>query len=678
MGNKQCLPNRTQPDQESGQGEEFYDNDERFCEDEERVDAFEENFGALKPFVGAVNGSTPHKFRDITAFPNTRPDANLYLDYVFGISTQGLRNHVTMLDSDTFIYPAANLAVVYTISSNFQSYFRGHDNDVTCLALSPDKSLIATGQIGKSPRVCIWDPRSLMEVASFNNLERGIIGLAWSGCGRFVLAIGNDNFHSIAVYDAVKKTTVGIHRGDAAKTYDIASFGSQIVIAGHNFGRSLSLSPSGELSIKKVVFGAGSNRLPSLPLPAATVLPDGRCVFGTSKGQLYVGSGNTLTSSITAHTSPVLTLFSDTFGLVSAGRDGYLKFWSSKLSCVGETRLPAPARAITRLADSSSLTSGLVAVCEDGAVYIIDSLSSTPRLLLKGHGKLNTPAQKVISEAWGLCPHPQRHEVVSVGDDGQLIKYSLVDHSVKNSVIIPNAARAVAYSPDGSLVVVGFCDGTLVSYDAETLTQKNQVQLPRPRKKLSTNLSELFADVGVSDVKFSPNGQYIAVSSHTTNIFIVSPSLALISTLSAHTAHVKYLDWDKSSRHLQSMCGGYELLFWDVETGTQNKNASYFANIEWATYSPVVGYGVQGIFKPYQKGTDINTVARSNNEKYLVTGTDNGTVELFNWPVLHKHAERRLFYGHSAHLTHVSFTHDDSYIVSLGGRDCVMMMWAVE
>ena len=41
-----------------------------------------------------------------------------------------------------------------------------------------------------------------------------------------------------------------------------------------------------------------------------------------------------------------------------------------------------------------------------------------------------------------------------------------------------------------------------------------------------------------------------------------------------------------------------------------------------------------------------------------------------------KHAKCKQYVGHSAHVTHVSFSHDDRKLVSLGGADMSLMVWS--
>lgn len=40
-------------------------------------------------------------------------------------------------------------------------------------------------------------------------------------------------------------------------------------------------------------------------------------------------------------------------------------------------------------------------------------------------------------------------------------------------------------------------------------------------------------------------------------------------------------------------------------------------------------------------------------------------------------APSRMYSGHGSHVTSVRFTHDDSYLVSLGGKDASIFQWRV-
>ncbi len=164
-------------------------------------------------------------------------------------------------------------------------------------------------------------------------------------------------------------------------------------------------------------------------------------------------------------------------------------------------------------------------------------------------------------------------------------------------------------------------------------------------------------------------------------------------------------------------------------------------DIEWATYTCTLGFQVfgkwrllpspssgvcafnvhstdvsaalcsSGLWPDGSDGTDINAVCRTNDKSLLVTGDDFGKVHLFSYPcsqfrvryctltciihisvmlrktlsfckrmsefVFSFQAPSHVYGGHSSHVTNVTFLHDDSYLVSTGGKDMSVMQWRI-
>ena len=60
----------------------------------------------------------------------------------------------------------------------------------------------------------------------------------------------------------------------------------------------------------------------------------------------------------------------------------------------------------------------------------------------------------------------------------------------------------------------------------------------------------------------------------------------------------------------------------------------------------------------------------------VVTGDNNGNVNLFRYPVLDAVNRKRIAIGHSSHVTRVKFTLNGRYVISTGGNDPVVQ-WRV-
>lgn len=152
------------------------------------------------------------------------------------------------------------------------------------------------------------------------------------------------------------------------------------------------------------------------------------------------------------------------------------------------------------------------------------------------------------------------------------------------------------------------------------------------------------------------------------------------------------MDVSRDSCFLQSTCGAYELLFWDLNTGKQiTSGATMLRDQRWATWTCNLGWPVQGIYPKVTDGTFINAVDRSKmsingtqskrdtkSPYLLAAGNDNGKVAVYNYPCVVKSSEFVEGKGHSSHVTTVRWSTDDRYIISVGGEDQCVMYWSVQ
>lgn len=86
----------------------------------------------------------------------------------------------------------------------------------------------------------------------------------------------------------------------------------------------------------------------------------------------------------------------------------------------------------------------------------------------------------------------------------------------------------------------------------------------------------------------------------------------------------------------------------------------------------------KGIWPPCSDGTDINSLDRSNNKKYLVTADDFSLVKLFKYPVSKNRQIYNQYKGHSSHVTGVKWMYDDKFVISIGGLEKSIIQWTFE
>ena len=121
----------------------------------------------------------------------------------------------------------------------------------------------------------------------------------------------------------------------------------------------------------------------------------------------------------------------------------------------------------------------------------------------------------------------------------------------------------------------------------------------------------------------------------------------------------------------------YELMWLDVNSQTRI-SASGAKNIDWYTWTSVLGFPVKGIWPPCSDFSDVNSVCRNTGRNILATADDFGKVKLFKYPCVVENASCNSYMGHSSHVTKIKFTNNDKYVVSTGGNDKTLIVWETD
>ena len=170
----------------------------------------------------------------------------------------------------------------------------------------------------------------------------------------------------------------------------------------------------------------------------------------------------------------------------------------------------------------------------------------------------------------------------------------------------------------------------------------------------------------------------LAAGSHDNNIYVynVDEDYEKKCTLRAHNSYITSVDWSQDSSVIRSVCGAYELLFFDVESGTQDTGgASATVDTQWATSTAKFGWLVDGIFPGATDGTHVNGVNISDDQTLVVTADDFGLVNVYRNPARKGHTPKS-YRAHSEHVVRAKFVDGTDKIVSIGGYDKTVMVWS--
>lgn len=637
------------------------------------------------------------------------PSAGLKLAWAYGYRGYDTRQNVWYNSKGEIVYHTAAVGVVYNPSSETQRHItddpesddvaEGHSDDILCMARHPDKLTFATGEIGRTPKVVVWDSDGMKALSVMQGFhKRAVIACCFSPCGDYLASVGGDNEHSVAIYEWKTESLLATYKGDREKILGInwSPFDGTLVTTGvkhikfvaNAWTSGKAITKGTRFKPKKAVLGSKGKWQ---NFYTAAFVGGNVTVVGSRGGQLYVFKGTTLSQVIPkAHAGKVNAVFClhEHNVLITGGDDGIVSFWkASDMTPLHKVRLespalgkkPSPVNSITTDSKSKALVG-----TKCGEVW---EISDQARILVEGHGK---------GEVWGLAVHPEKQRVATGGDDGTLRIWTtepgkgrrcvervrVVENPkpIKSSSFDTGCVRAVAFHPSGDHLAAGTVAGEVVIFNADTLDRFAMLSRPKNR------------DGWVSDLKFSPRtpeapsgGRYLAVGSHdnVVDIYDSQRGYALVGTCKGHSSFIMHLGWSKDGSTLWTNSGDYELLFWNAPKGDQIRSGSDCKDVVWDGWTGTLGFEVTGVWYKGSDGTDVNCAALSNfrgvggvEERVVATGDDRGIVSLYRAPALG--GKGRTYGGHSSHVTSVRFTRDGAAMFSAGGGDSTMLQWEVE
>ena len=125
------------------------------------------------------------------------------------------RDHSVPLHSSSnrdIVIAAGGSAVMTSLRTKTeQRISSGHNDFITCLAVSRTRAMFATGQVGETADVVLWDYRSGKELARFEEHDHGVASLAFSHDDRYLISCGNARDARLFVYDTTNQTVVTWH-----------------------------------------------------------------------------------------------------------------------------------------------------------------------------------------------------------------------------------------------------------------------------------------------------------------------------------------------------------------------------------------------------------------------------------------------------------------------------------
>uniref|UniRef100_A0A671X581 EMAP like 3 n=1 Tax=Sparus aurata TaxID=8175 RepID=A0A671X581_SPAAU len=627
-------------------------------EDEEQ----EEDEESIKMFIRGrpITMYIPSNIQNYEDLKMEPPSERLELDWVYGYRGRDCRANLYFLPSGEAVYFIACVVVLYHINNRTQRHYRKHTDCVRCLTLHPDKVRVASGQTagvdkdGKplQPCVHIWDSTTLvtLQQIGLGTFQRGVASVAFSvaDSGAFLCVIDDSNEHMLSVWDCNKGTKHAEVKSTNEAVFAVdfnPSDSTNIITCGKSHVYFWTLN-TGQFTKKQGIFG--KYKKPKF-IQCFVFSLTGDVLTGDSEGNILtwgksaadvktLGKGAKETFQIMrqtrAHEGSVFTLCTLQGGglLSGGGKDRKIIRWSADLAPERECEIPEKYGAVRTIADV------------DGEELLV---GTTRNAVLRGTFSDGFVAivQGHVDEMWGLATHPSQNIFLTCGHDRQVCLWNTEEHKLDWCITLevghthPHFPLLVSESTDGN-------------------------------EQLSV-------------MRYSPDGSFLAVGSHDNFIYIYNVTesgrrYTRFGKCNGHSSFITHLDWSKDGKYIMSNSGDYEILYWDIAAGCKLLRNRYESkDREWASYTCVLGFHVMGVWLEGSDGTDINALCRSHSERVVAVADDFCKVHLFQYPCPKPKAPSHKYDGHGSHVTNVCFTHSDSHLLSMGGKDTCILQWRV-
>uniref|UniRef100_A0A8C6VXH9 EMAP like 3 n=1 Tax=Nothobranchius furzeri TaxID=105023 RepID=A0A8C6VXH9_NOTFU len=616
--------------------------------------------------------SNIHNYEDLKM---ELPSERLVLDWVYGYRGRDCRDNLFFLPTGEAVYFIACVIVLYHINKRTQRHYLKHTDCVRCLTLHPDKVRVASGQTagmdkdGKPLQSCvhIWDSNTLvtLQQIGLGTFQRGVGSLAFSfaDSGAFLSVIDDSNEHMLSVWDCTKGTKQAEIKStnEAVFAVGFSPTDSNIIVTcgkSHVYFWTLS---AGQFTKKQGIFG--KYKKPKF-IQCFVFGLTGDVLTGDSEGNILtwgksaadvktLGKGAKETFQIMrqtrAHEGSVFTLCSLQGGalLSGGGKDRKIIRWSADLAPETECEVNYTLVDEGEFLVGTTRNAILRGTFSDGFVAIV-----------QGH----------VDEMWGLATHPSQNIFLTCGHDRQVCLWNTEDHSMDWCITLEEYGLCADFCPSGSVVSVGLSTGRWVVLDLLT-------------KEVLSDSTD--GNEQLSVMRYSPDGSFLAVGSHDNFIYIYSVTesgrcYSRLGKCNGHSSFITHLDWSKDGKYIMSNSGDYEILYWEIGDGCKLlRNRFESKDREWASYTCVLGFHVMGVWLEGSDGTDINALCRSHSERVVAVADDFCKVHLFQYPCPKLKAPSHKYEGHGSHVTNVRFTHNDSHLLSMGGKDTCILQWRV-
>mmetsp|Transcript_28816 Transcript_28816/g.56592 ORF Transcript_28816/g.56592 Transcript_28816/m.56592 type:complete len:613 (-) Transcript_28816:59-1897(-) len=608
--------------------------------------------------------------------------SELVLDHTIGFNGSIPDSMFVHPNGESLVYVGGGCLVVNDLKKRSKQVFlRGHDNTLTCGAISYSGTYLASGQLGSNADVLVFDFETKKLKYRIAEHTSGIHDIAFSIDERFLCTIGDNRDLQMYIWDmqtgmvvarsAIPATTrvlwgtnVRDQEGNFTHIYRF------VTLTATNFLYVWTLDPStGALTSEKMKTGSHQREYRSFSWSSDREL----LYCGSTSGDvsIFLVRNAVLKNVVQTCSGGVRSIMvGDDNEMYVGGGDGSLTLYEhdgKEYVDAKQSILAGPVCAMAPIVGSDTF----ITASSTGKIYLVTKTSFDFTEISDNHaGAINA-----VRFSPGMSSH-----FATASDDGSVRHWEMASFSVQGYWKFHSRPTCLDYSHP--LIVAGYDDGYLRGFNVET----GQVE-----KGATWSVNDAHR-AGVSAVKISPNLKYLVSGGEKGEIRVWDiASREMISHLKEHTLKVtsltifddnihmlscsrdrSFLSWDlqhekRISSHTQRMGGVNQVALINGEgnvlTVGQEKKISIW---DLRVPSPVE------VFHP-ESGCESLCIAVSPDGKYFATGGDDATV--FVWDTKSKKCIAQGT-GHSGNINSLTFSGDSKSIVSVS-LDSTICIWTL-
>lgn len=609
--------------------------------------------------------------------------SQIELDHFFGLNA--IPNSVLFHpNGQNYIFPSGGNLVLGDLSDvHYQEILSGHTDSVTCVAISNNGSMIASGQKGENPDVNVWNFTSHEIIFKLEEHDGKLQAIAFSHDDKILGTLGSNEDGKLMIWDmsngyiiASAKPPLGsecIAFGGFVKDIKRRNTQNYLLCTGGKDGLMIwHLDPfKGDFDPVKL---GGEGRLStSRHIMSLQFSSDYELIYGaTTSGEYVIASvrSSRVVQTIQATRMAVSSIaIGLDAGVVIGCGDTSLKFFDRDAVFNGEIRLDSP---VISLSSSKDLRE-ILAATSMGSIFRVNASTRQYITISEAH------TQAVVAIAFSF---DQNDKFATASLDGTIRVWDIADYAVlATGHARREQERGVVPSCLGfsDILISGWSDGRVLAHSPNTGENLWFIDNAHPG--------------GVTAIALSHNGRFLLTGGPGGEVRLWEmKSRELISHLKEHVQKITSLTlfdddsmaisasrdrcilrWDlrtekRTHSHMQRMGGINGIALSRDEQFTlsvgQEKKLSY-----WNNKSIEVTHQVQ-LDADEDEG---RCIARSNNGKYIATGGSMGMLRLFDYE-----SAALLFSGggHSGTINGVAFSPDDKQVVTVGEDGCVFI-WCI-